>query len=259
MAGGESDGGGGQPGTSTGPGAHGGSDTCAGTDGTLGSGGAGGSPQCSGPGAGAGGGGGGVYGGGGGGGSSAAGGGGGGSSGFGAGTTNTSVALDSTGSPAVTLVYTAPGGGGGGGGSAPVRASVSGLGLTNSVFAVGAASTPRTGATTSKRHKTGTTFSFQLDRAATVKIAIQRRATGRRDKGKCKASSRRLRTKPKCTRTITVGTLTRTAHPGLNTVVFSGRIGHRPLSPRPYRAVFKAVDAAGTSSPHSVGFTIVKH
>jgi hypothetical protein len=216
-----------------------------------------------GPGAGAGGGGGGLFGGGGGGGSSAGGGGGGGSSGFGAGASNTSTSVDNTGAPAITLLYTPPTGGGGGGGGGgpppPTKAAITGLGMTNSTFAVATATTPLTGATTSRRSKAGTIFSFRLDQAATVKIAIQTRASGRRDKGVCKPPSRNLRHKPRCARTITIAGLTRTAHAGLNKVAFTGRAGNRALPPGNYAAVFTALDTAGTSPPKTLHFTITKH
>jgi hypothetical protein len=104
---------GGQPGTATAGGAGGGGG-CAGNAGQLGEGGDGVSLRsdggsCSGggsPGVG-GGGGGGIYGGGAGGTSSAGGGGGGGSSGFAPEATNTSIQTDTTGSPAVSIVYSA--------------------------------------------------------------------------------------------------------------------------------------------------------
>lgn len=138
------------------------------------------------------------------------------------------------------------------------RPALSALGETNSVFAVGPASTPLTGRTAAARHKRGTVFSFRLDRAATVKIAIQTKARGRRVGRVCKPDSRRLRAKPRCTRTVTLATLTRTAHAGVNTVAFSGRISGKALRPGRYQAAFTAADAAGSSPAKALGFTIVK-
>ena len=94
-------------------------------------------------------------------------------------------------------------------------------------------STPLTGQTSAKRHKQGTIFSFRLDQAATVKIAIQVKARGRRVGRSCHADSRTLRHKPRCTRTITIATLIRSAHAGLNKVAFSGRIRGKALMPGP--------------------------
>jgi hypothetical protein len=123
----------------------------------------------------------------------------------------------------------------------------------------GKTSTPLTGTTAAKHHKTGTTFSFALDRAATVKITIQRRPGGQRLNGVCKAPTRKLRHKPRCTRTIKIATLSRTGHAGSNKVAFSGRISGRALRPGNYRAVFIASNAAGPSSPKTIAFTIVRH
>jgi Glycine rich protein len=253
-AGGTADGDGGQPGTSAGGGAGAGSVHCLGTAGGLGLGGAGGMSDCIT--AGGGGGGGGLYGGGGGQGDFAGGGGGGGSSGFGAGATNTSVASDLTGSPSITLAYTPSGGGGK---PHPKKAALTGLGLTNKTFIVGKASTPLTGATTATAHKVGTTFLFRLNRAATVKIAIRRLASGRRVNGVCRSPSAKLRHHPSCTRTIAIVTLRRTARPGANKVAFTGRIHGNALQPGNYRAVFTALDTVGASSPKTLSFTIAMH
>ncbi len=142
--------------------------------------------------------------------------------------------------------------------SAATKATISALGETNSTFTVGAASTPLTGVASARRHKRGTVFSFQLDQVATVKLAIQTKAQGRRVGRSCRPYSRRLRKKPRCTRTVTIATLTRSAHAGLNRVAFSGRVRGRALAPGRYRVTFTAVDSAGVSPPKTLSFTIVR-
>jgi hypothetical protein len=137
-------------------------------------------------------------------------------------------------------------------------AILTGLRETNSVFAVNFASTPLTGRTTRRHAPRGTVFIFRLNQGATVKITIQTTARGRRVHRKCRPETKRLRRRPRCTRTITIATLTRAAHKGLNRVRFSGRINGRALSPRRYKAVFTAVNAAGASAPQSLSFTIVR-
>jgi hypothetical protein len=139
----------------------------------------------------------------------------------------------------------------------PRIANLTALSETYSVFAVGGASTPLTGQT-AKRHHKGTVFSFRLDQAATVKSTIQTTAPGRRVGRSCRANSRKLRRKPRCTRTITIATLTRSGHVGLNKVAFSGRIRGKALKPGRYKAVFTAIDAAGASAPRGLSFTIVR-
>lgn len=156
----------------------------------------------------------------------------------------------------------APGVGGGfGGGPGPVlphKATISSLGETNSTFVVGSSSTPLTGRTAVRRPKRGTTFSFRLDQAATVTIAIQTNARGRRVGRTCKPDARRLRKRPRCTRTITIAWLNRTAHAGANKLAFTGRIRGKALKPGHYQAAFTALDAAGASPSKLLRFTIVK-
>jgi hypothetical protein len=142
--------------------------------------------------------------------------------------------------------------------SPPAKATISALGETNSIFTVGPSSTSLTGQTAAKRHKQGTVFSFQLHDSATVQVALQTNAPGRRVRRSCRAASRRLRNRPRCTRTITIATLTRSAHAGLNKVAFSGRIPGKALKPGRYRAAFTAIDGAGSAPPRSLSFTVVK-
>jgi hypothetical protein len=138
------------------------------------------------------------------------------------------------------------------------RATISALGETNSLFTVGRASTALSGATAAKRHKRGTVFSFRLDLAATVKLAIQTRVQGRRVAHTCKANSRKLRHNARCTRIVTVATLTRTAHAGLNKVPFTARIHGKALKPASYEAVFTPINGAGASARGTLGFRLIK-
>jgi hypothetical protein len=142
--------------------------------------------------------------------------------------------------------------------TAAVKASMSALRESNRVFVVGRHSTPKTGVTASRRHKRGTVFSFVLDRAATLKIAIKTRVLGRGVHGRCRRNSRQLRHRPVCLRTVTVFTLTRGAHAGLNKVAFTGRVHGRALKPGHYLAVFTPIDAAGASAPQTLRFTIAR-
>jgi uncharacterized delta-60 repeat protein len=141
---------------------------------------------------------------------------------------------------------------------AATKPTISALSESNSIFRVGSSSTALTGQASAKRHKPGTTFAFRLDQAATVKIAIQATARGRRVGRSCRADRRRLRHKPRCTRTIRVATLIRSAHAGLNKVPFSGRIRGKALTPGRYQATFTATDSAGASASKTLRFTVVR-
>jgi len=144
------------------------------------------------------------------------------------------------------------------GGGGPQVPAISSVRETRRVFAVGKSSTPLTGHTSAARHKRGTVFSFDLDQAATVTIAIRTRKPGRRVGRRCVPPSKHLRRKRPCTRTVTVARLTRSAHPGFNKVAFSGRVHREALRPGRYQAVFRAADAAGTSKASTLSFRIVK-
>jgi uncharacterized delta-60 repeat protein len=141
--------------------------------------------------------------------------------------------------------------------AAATKPTISAVSASNTIFRVGGSSTPLTGQASAKHHKQGTTFAFRLDQAATVKIAIQAKARGRRVGRSCRAASRRLRHKPPCTRTITVAALVRSAHAGLNKVPFSGRIRGKALRPGHYQATFTAADSAGAAPSKTLSFIIV--
>ncbi len=136
---------------------------------------------------------------------------------------------------------------------------VSSFGVTNSPFAVGNSSTPLFANSAAKRHKKGTTIRYTLSEAATAKIVISQRRSGRRKGIRCVAPRRSLRKKAKCTRFIRKATLTRVSHQGVNRVAFSGRIRGKALSPGSYSATITATDPAkNTSGPKTISFTIVK-
>ena len=138
----------------------------------------------------------------------------------------------------------------------PSISSISGLSETNSVFAVSSRSTALHGVAARRHHK-GTVFAFTLNQAATVRIAIQSLLPGRRVHGACRAPTHKLRHKPRCTRTHTLTTLVRTGHAGRDRVAFTGRLAGKALAPGHYRIVVTATDAAGTSAPRYLAFTIV--
>jgi hypothetical protein len=139
---------------------------------------------------------------------------------------------------------------------APALSSAS---LTNTRFRVGKKATAIS-ARSRRRAPVGTRFRFKLTVAAKVQIAITRSASGLRRGRSCVAPTVKLRRAHarKCTRTLTVGKLSRAnMRAGANAIAFSGRIGRRPLSPRAYRAVLTASNAGGRSRPVVLGFTVV--
>jgi hypothetical protein len=145
--------------------------------------------------------------------------------------------------------------GGGGGGGPPIR----GLSLTHRRFRVGRART----AVSARRRRApvGTTFRFALDRAASVKIAFARHASGLRSGRRCVKPSRRLRRARarRCTRLVAIRpVLTRSLPAGANSVPFSGRVGRRALAPGRYVATLTATADGSAGPPSRLRFTVVR-
>lgn len=132
--------------------------------------------------------------------------------------------------------------------------------LTNTKFKVG---TKKTALVAKKKKKTptGTTLSYTLSEIATTSIAVQKAAAGRKSGTACvKPTSKLKKAKAKkCTRYVTVKTLTRLQLAGANKVAFSGRIDKTKLKTGKYRFFITAQDAKGNiSTPTKKSFTIVK-
>ena len=74
----------------------------------------------------------------------------------------------------------------------------------------------------------------------------------------CRAPSRSNRSRPRCTRFRTRGTLTRHVKAGASSTSFTGRIGSRALAAGGYRALLGATDAEGNvARTRTLNFTVV--
>lgn len=105
----------------------------------------------------------------------------------------------------------------------------------------------------------GTTFRYSLSEPAAVTFAIERRMSGRRVKGTCRARTRSNTGRPSCTRFGRVGSFRARAGVGANATPFSGRMAGKPLRPGAYRALVGAVDAAGNRSRRATAsFTVLR-
>jgi YVTN family beta-propeller protein len=111
-----------------------------------------------------------------------------------------------------------------------------------------------------RRPPVGTTFTFTLNEAAGVTLTFSQQLGGRKVKGRCVAGSGANRHKPSCRRSVRRGSLTLSAHAGVNKVSFQGRISaSRTLKPGHYTLVITAANSAGQHSPpRSLSFTIVR-
>ncbi len=81
----------------------------------------------------------------------------------------------------------------------------------------------------------GTVFTFRLEQATAIMIAIRRTGPAQH----------------------TIATLVVQGHPGLNRVAFNGRIHRRPLKPGRYVAVFRTTGPVIVSTSRALQFTIV--
>jgi hypothetical protein len=106
----------------------------------------------------------------------------------------------------------------------------------------------------------GTTLSFSLNLQATVSFRFTRSLPGRKVGHGCVAQTTTNRDKPSCKREITEGTLSFSAHRGVNKVAFQGRISRfKRLALGNYTLVVTATTTAGRrSQPKSLSFTIVR-
>jgi hypothetical protein len=109
------------------------------------------------------------------------------------------------------------------------------------------------------RAPVGTTFSFNLSKAATVKLAFTQKASGRKVRGACKPPNPSNASKRKCTRTIPAGALSLPGHAGLNKLRFQGLLPNgKSLKLGSYNVSLTASDSAGLqSAAQSLSFSIV--
>ncbi len=174
-------------------------------------------------------------------------------------------AVDTTGVASVTISYADPPPAGNAGkagttvnpvgGSAPVVAKVGSQTISPTTFAA-APSGP------SVARVYGAEVSYTLDRAASVRFTVKRRAKGRRVKrgGKrvCAKPGRKNRKKKRCTRLVAVGGFSLGGTAGKNRFRFTGRVGGRTLKPGRYVLVATPTVGGVKGRPASVAFRIVR-
>jgi hypothetical protein len=108
------------------------------------------------------------------------------------------------------------------------------------------------------RPPTGTGVRFNLSIPASVTFAVERSAAGRRlANGRCVVPTRGNRTRPRCTRTVVVGSFTRNGSAGANSFRFNGRVRGRLLAPGAYRLAAFASAGALRSATARRAFTVI--
>jgi hypothetical protein len=108
-----------------------------------------------------------------------------------------------------------------------------------------------------KKLPLGTTFSFSLNEPASVTFTFTEPASGRKVGKTCVTQTKKNKKKRRCTRTIVAGTLTLSAHTGMNKVSFEGLISkHKKLKPGSYTLLLTATASGEHSTPSTLHFTI---
>ncbi len=104
----------------------------------------------------------------------------------------------------------------------------------------------------------GAKLRFTLSEAATVSLTFAQPKTGRTVGTRCRTTTKKNRSKPRCTVPGVRGRLTISGLAGTNTLTFSGKLSKvRRLALGSYRLTATAVDAAGNpASPASRRFTL---
>jgi hypothetical protein len=110
-----------------------------------------------------------------------------------------------------------------------------------------------------KKPPVGTSFSFDLNDAASVSFAFDKSSTGRKVGKACVVQTKKNKHKPRCTRSVPVGTLNVPAHAGANTVAFDGMLSTpSKLSPGSYTVAVTAAASGEQSARQTLSFTIAE-
>lgn len=104
----------------------------------------------------------------------------------------------------------------------------------------------------------GTSFTFDLNRAASVDISFARSASGHMRNGKCVTHARSGPAKRLCASRQALGALHLSGHAGINTVHFDGALGGRRLTPGKYSLRLTATASGEHTTAGPLTFTIVR-
>jgi hypothetical protein len=118
---------------------------------------------------------------------------------------------------------------------------------------------PRFASISRTKPPVGTTFSFGLDKPATVWLYFEQPTSGRLLHGTCVAGAHRHSRARKCARLAPAGTLRFAGHTGINSVHFEGRLPDgKKLKPGSYVLVLTATTPGAGSNSKTLTFAIVK-
>jgi hypothetical protein len=110
----------------------------------------------------------------------------------------------------------------------------------------------RSGGSITKRPRAGTRLAYRLSRAARVKFAIERRATGHRSGGRCRRGAKAPGGRS-CVLFLSVrGGFGHGGRAGANGLRFSGRAGGRTLPPGAYRLLARVTGGNTVRAPFAI-------
>jgi Putative Ig domain len=169
-------------------------------------------------------------------------------------TASDATGCQGTATPTLTIAAAMGAGTGTGTGTGPMPApALAALKVSPSVFRAAS-----TGATVTRRRKTGTTISYTDSQAATTTFTVLEPRPGVRDKHRGCVRPRRAKRAKRCTRYIAIGSFTHSDAAGRDTLHFTGRLGRRRLKPGSYR--LQALPRANgmTGQAAAIPFRIIK-
>lgn len=110
----------------------------------------------------------------------------------------------------------------------------------------------------SRHAPSGTIFTFDLNRPASVDLSVTRSASGHMHDGKCVTHAHSSHTKPQCASRKALGALHLSGRAGINTVHFDGALGGRRLTPGKYSLRITATASGEHTTAGPLSFTIVR-
>jgi hypothetical protein len=141
----------------------------------------------------------------------------------------------------------------------PPKPSIGSIKSSHKTFRVGSKQASITKAKHKKKSPVGTTFSFKLNTAATLRLSFAEQLKGRKVKHKCVAQTKHNQHDHSCKLSESAGTLTLSGDPGTDKISFQGRVSkHRKLGPGTYVLTITATNSSGKSRGRTVTFTIVR-
>jgi DNA-binding beta-propeller fold protein YncE len=141
----------------------------------------------------------------------------------------------------------------------PVAPTLSSVSQSTKTWREGTALAAISAAKKAKEPPLGTMFTFTLNESASVTFTFTQSVNGRKVGRTCVAQTSKNKSKRRCTRTVTAGTLTLSARAGASKVRFDGVLSkHAKLKPGSYTLLVTATASGKRSATRTLHFTIAR-